>query len=961
MATESLMPLVRMCHLSAHFAMGWKGRATSETGFCSQIKVCCDDWSHPRTMEPHRRTIQEGRMQQLLYHAPDNPNRESPFDRAIVQVAQDQEVSIISPYIGLKYLHRLIGISKSWRLISDVLEWLSATPVRERGEVFQFLEEHNGLVHHYPAIHAKTVLSSVGAYTGSANLTDAGVMRRTEFGVLLTDPGQVHEIKEWFDALWNQTSPPPLNSVMDLIAELDQISHVAADFAELKASQLESGARRVRAKLVKILGHEPLTISIRRQQNLDGGTGAHVQPPALGSVSINTLVQTSSPLSSGKIALVKRFAQTLQKPQALLQFSSFDLDTEIAAYVDANAVKSFTFAELFETLLRKSPSLTRRQTYFAILELCASHPRTLFSADACNRLIYREGRFIQSSKELLSAAFKPLDELVVDIIDQLSFDDPSPGIHFLFASGVCIGAQKAVLKGMLCADVVQQADTWLKLSLTAQWSPRLRLLDRAHSRWEARLKQHNLKRVPSLLSKAPAIIVSSSSGPRTQESASEQALALRESALEPQEIQVQKRHDQLDMFFSYLAEMRSTMGEKTKIPMGYLKKELMRESGFSEEDVRRLLNGTYRMYRSPFLGMVIGSGGAVNIVADLDGNPHLQHLPKTRSVIENSPVLLSLQTPARPQLISIARADSQNPVRVRINSYEDADQACLLMVQWIFRTRPSTTPMLESKLITMLEASGVSRDTLRRLMFDRSSRFARLFTLWRKGKKSRLIEAKPGSLFEFSIRLHHASLSRYPNTHSYLKTVVWPSSSEHIWLQSPKHISAALAKGTEIDVLNELRQKHSSRDKAYAKIFGFISRRIAKFERFKTSGMLVTALTQANLDKFVIEFLLGLGHKPPQQLMQVCEDAYGLFIQTDPQALLSYARCTKFVVRGIQQGTNLHPWLTFNAAMPVPASSLPATAAGAPRRGLLELGPLRWDDIELFEIDTLYHELVRLS
>ena len=202
-------------------------------------------------------------MQRLLYHAPDNPNQESPFDRAIVQVVQGQNVSIVSPYIGLEYLHRLIGLSASWRLISDVLEWLSATPVRERGAVYEFLKTHYGLVHHYPAIHAKAVVSRVGAYTGSANLTDAGVLRRTEFGVLLTDPCQVSEVQQWFDDIWGQTSPPPLQSVQELIAELNQISHVAADFADLKATQLESGARRVRAKLVKILGHEPVAISAR--------------------------------------------------------------------------------------------------------------------------------------------------------------------------------------------------------------------------------------------------------------------------------------------------------------------------------------------------------------------------------------------------------------------------------------------------------------------------------------------------------------------------------------------------------------------------------------------------------------------------------------------------------------------------------------------------------------------------
>ncbi len=98
-------------------------------------------------------------MQRLLYHAPDNPNQESPFDRAILQVVQGQEASIVSPYIGLQYLQRLISLSASWRLISDVLEWLSATPSKERSAVYEFLKENEGLVHHYPAIHAKTVVS----------------------------------------------------------------------------------------------------------------------------------------------------------------------------------------------------------------------------------------------------------------------------------------------------------------------------------------------------------------------------------------------------------------------------------------------------------------------------------------------------------------------------------------------------------------------------------------------------------------------------------------------------------------------------------------------------------------------------------------------------------------------------------------------------------------------------------
>lgn len=70
-----------------------------------------------------------------------------------------------------------------------------------------------------------------------------------------------------------------------------------------------------------------------------------------------------------------------------------------------------------------------------------------------------------------------------------------------------------------------------------------------------------------------------------------------------------------------------SIGEKTDEKLYFLISKLMGRSGLSEEDVSRLLKGTYPMYRSPFLAMVTGKGYTVTIVADLDGNPHLQNLP----------------------------------------------------------------------------------------------------------------------------------------------------------------------------------------------------------------------------------------------------------------------------------------------------------------------------------------------
>lgn len=889
-------------------------------------------------------------MQRLLYHAPENPSTESPFDRAIVQVVQGQEVSIVSPYIGVQYLHRLIGMSTSWRLISDVLEWLSATPVRERGSVYEFLKEHDGLVHHYPAIHAKTVVSRVGAYTGSANLTDAGVLRRTEFGVLLTDPDQVQEIQQWFDAIWNQTSPPPLQGVLDLIAELDQISHIAADFADLKATQLESGARRVRAKLVKILGHEPLAISARQGPSTNNGAPAPAPAPAPAAdpeiAPARTITIVSSPTAdpSRKIMLVRDRTPTLVTPAAPLQQGAFDLEAEVGAYVGRNALDSFTFAELHQAMRMKSPAVTRRETYFALLESCASHPRTLFSPDAVNRLVYRNGRFIQSSKELLSAALKPLDDMVAEVINSLSFEESTPRLNVSIAPGIPISTQRIVLEGMLQADLVLQMDEGLRLSPSAIWSPRLKLLEHAHSRWTTLLAQHSLKRAQGRHVEAASVPTSLPSERSTQETVGEQSQPLIEDATEPQEALIKRRNDQLDTVFSHLASMRSTFGEKTKVLMRYLKEELVRKSGLSEEDVTRLLNGTYRMYRSPFLAMDIGKDGRVDIVADLDGNPHLQDLPKTRQAIEFSPALRDLQTAPRPQQILLSVSQSKKAVRVRLETYKDADEFYLLIVHWIFTTNPTKTPSTDIQLLSMLEASGVYRDTLRRLLFDRSSKLPRLFTFLRKAK---------------TLKLNHQQLIHYPNTLSYLRTVVWQSNKSHVWLESQEQRRTALTEQVKTNSLLQLQRKHALRDNAYATLFRFITNSIRSTERFQTKGELVKRLSQSKLEPFVVEYLLGIDQSPRRQLMQVEQGIHGLFLKTDADVLRAYDLCRMFVERELKKGAQLHPWLTAPTARPdpVPPISFSTSLSAIPQA---ELAPLLWDDDQHLVIDTLYAELAKL-
>lgn len=47
-------------------------------------------------------------------------------------VASRQAIKVVSPYIGLNYLQRLVRMSTGWSLISDVEAWLSSLTVDER-------------------------------------------------------------------------------------------------------------------------------------------------------------------------------------------------------------------------------------------------------------------------------------------------------------------------------------------------------------------------------------------------------------------------------------------------------------------------------------------------------------------------------------------------------------------------------------------------------------------------------------------------------------------------------------------------------------------------------------------------------------------------------------------------------------------------------------------------------------
>lgn len=139
----------------------------------------------------------------LIYHKADNNSPYSPFDSEIVSIANGQDLLLVSPYIGLSYLKRLVKISKSWKLLTDFQEWIISHPNKlHRREICDFIVNNFDNIKHIPDIHAKVLVTDNSAFVGSANFTQKGILERTEMSVSFSEIGKVTELKEWFNSLW---------------------------------------------------------------------------------------------------------------------------------------------------------------------------------------------------------------------------------------------------------------------------------------------------------------------------------------------------------------------------------------------------------------------------------------------------------------------------------------------------------------------------------------------------------------------------------------------------------------------------------------------------------------------------------------------------------------------------------------------------------------------------------------
>ena len=158
----------------------------------------------------------------LLYHDPDLRGAVSPFDRALLSITTGDDVRLACPYISLPYLERLIRCSASWRLLTDVEEWLRSESRKNREDIFRFLVRYEPMIRHCHRLHAKVAVGSRAAMLGSANFTDLGIRGRTEMSIMIEEEPHIRQLTEWFETYWARGQELRLSDIRKYLKTLPE-------------------------------------------------------------------------------------------------------------------------------------------------------------------------------------------------------------------------------------------------------------------------------------------------------------------------------------------------------------------------------------------------------------------------------------------------------------------------------------------------------------------------------------------------------------------------------------------------------------------------------------------------------------------------------------------------------------------------------------------------------------------
>lgn len=165
------------------------------------------------------------------------------------------------PYLSVSYIKQLVSHCQSWRIVTDVEEWIASRNKDARQEILELIIENQELIHHYKDLHAKVIIAGENALAGSANFTKKGITGRIEMSVLFEKENHVEELRKWFDTLWSQTAPV---DITEMIAFADTLPDVHLERSQIA---ITSKSPRVKSKLVAEAKRQVATIVYGNNEN----------------------------------------------------------------------------------------------------------------------------------------------------------------------------------------------------------------------------------------------------------------------------------------------------------------------------------------------------------------------------------------------------------------------------------------------------------------------------------------------------------------------------------------------------------------------------------------------------------------------------------------------------------------------------------------------------------------------
>lgn len=393
----------------------------------------------------------------LLYHPHGSTKAVSPFDTAIMAAASGQAVRLVCPYIGLSYLQRILAQCSGWQLITDVREWCGSAGSREVGPLLAFLGENVDQVRHLEGVHAKTVIGGRAAYLGSANLTHAGILARTELGVSVAQPELLAELREWFDGLWASADALQDHDLAQLRAWHAQGAAGGRDFAERGIPKVGRSALR------------PVAIH-------DGHASERAPQPV--------------PTQAVQGSATAEHAQPVPESDAV---------TVVEGFIDRRAAHGFTVEEVRRALVNAGHDMTAQGIESLLLQYRANHPATVFEPDTVNRLVFANGAYRQSTAERFKQDVQRFDVYLVALIDALDLRESRavPSFEHLQESGAFTAMELGPLPAQLRrAGMLLDDGPGMRLNPSWEWKGRFQVYEQARTRWMHKQAQGRFAQAP---------------------------------------------------------------------------------------------------------------------------------------------------------------------------------------------------------------------------------------------------------------------------------------------------------------------------------------------------------------------------------------------------------------------------------------------------------------------------------